>query len=558
MEAHHYDVVCIGAGGAGVAAAVAAARHGARTAIVAKEPIGYGNTRIALGGMACTGMVAEDDVDAFVDDILAGGDRLSDPALARTTAQEAPAAVAMLESFGCYFERDEEGRLSAKVARRVGGHSLPRTATTINKGTAIGAALRAAVAAAGVDAFEDTAASRLLVQNGRVVGAVCLHLPTGEPLVLAARAVLLATGGTGWLYYPHTDTMRVCTGDGFALAYWAGAELVDMEQVQFIPFAITHPRSLVGIFCGEPAHAGDGVLCNRRGEVVLAGIARLTRAQVAKTIALAVRRGEGSDQGGLLLDMSPNLAASHAERLRRQLEEGGILATVRAAYGERAARWEEPWDVAPAAHFQMGGVVVDPYGRSSVPGLYAAGEVQGGVHGGNRLGSVALTEIFVFGRRAGEAMARDAAALPPRDLDASLVAAEVRRVEGLFARRGSQRPVTLMRRLQATMWQNVGPVRDEADLATALGEIENLAALAADSHTSPNRRYNLEALDALELDAMLTTARLIVRSALERRESRGAHVRLDYPERDDTVWLRNIVVRQERGSLATFTREVRR
>ena len=558
MESERYDVVCIGAGGAGVTAAVTAARRGAKVAIVSKEPIGYGNTRIAVGAMSCTGMAPADSVQTFVSDIITGGEEIGNVDLAEAAAVDAPAAVALLESFGYFFKRDGEGRLSERAAFRTAGHSIARSASGARPGMAIGAALRAAAASAPLTILEDTVACRLLVQDGRVVGVVCLHLPSGEPRALSAKAVLLATGGLGWLYYPHTDCMRSCTGDGYALAYWAGAELVDMEQVQFIPFGITHPSSMVGIFCGEPAHAGDGVLLNRHGRVVLTGLDRMTRAQVAKTICFEVLNGGGTEHGGLLLDLSPNYASGRTARLRQLQEDGGMLDTIRAAYGERAAKWEEPWDVAPTAHFHMGGVLVDDEGRSTVPGLYAAGEAQGGLHGGNRLGSVALTEIFVFGRRAGEAMARDAAATRWSPPDPALVAAEVAHVDSLYGRNGSRRPVALARRLQDTLWQKAGPVRDESGLAAAARQIESLREEAADLRTSPSHRYNPEALDAVELEFMLTVAGIVVRCALERQESRGAHVRLDFPNRDDERWLRNIVVRQEAGQMAVTTREVRR
>lgn len=558
MELKHYDVLCLGAGGAGIMAAVAAALRGARVAVIAKEPIGHGNTRMALGGMACTGLVEEDSVAAFTADILSAGDNLSDAELARAVAEEAPAAVAALESLGLFFARDEAGRLSGRSGHRAGGHTLTRTAVGANRGMAFGAVLRAAAAAAKVDVYEDTVAVRLLVQDGRAVGAVCLHLPSGEGLLLAAPAVLLATGGAGWLYYPHTDCNRTCTGDGYALAYWAGAELVDMEQAQFIPFGVTHPPAMVGIIVGEPIHAGDSHLVNANGETVLTGLDRMTRAQVSRAIALEVARGNGSPYGGLALDFAPNYASGRADELRRMHQSGGILDVIRAAYGKRAADWEEPWDVAPTAHYQMGGVVTDAAGRSTLPGLYAAGEVQGGVHGGNRLGSVALADIFVFGRRAGEAMANAAASAPALSLTPTLVGEAEARVNALFGREGTVRPVALQRRLQALLWEKVGPLRDADGLDEARAEIEEIEAATTDAATAPFRRYNTEVLDLLELQFMLATGRLIATAATARAESRGAHVRRDFPERDDSKWLRNITLRRDADNRPLVaTREVR-
>jgi len=548
MQLREYDVVCIGGGGAGVSAAVRAGQLGARVALISKDPIGYGCTRLAAGNMACTGVAAADSVERFVDDILSGGDDINNRRLAEVVAAEAPSAAALMESFGYIFRRDPKGRVSEDTARRAGGHTIRRTIGRFAGGVSLGQVLRAASARSHVAVYEDMIASRLLIRNGRVEGVVGLHLTDGEVFSFSSKSVILATGGAGWLYYPHTDCPKACTGDGFALALRAGAELVDMEQVQFLPFALNHPRSMIGQPVGEPSSAGRyGQLLNNKGEVVLEGMNRMTRAQVANVIGLEVKKGNGTKYGGLLLDLAPNIAKS-GQSAWDTVYSGLPFGAIRVAYGEKAFRWEEPWDVTPSAHFTMGGVRIDEYGRTSLEGLYAAGEVAGGLHGGNRLGSVALTEIFIFGERAGEQAAKDATKRKQPAFDGSHLDEE-KRLTALFGATGRHHPTRLMRRLQRAMWDKVGVVRDKQGLLEGLEEIETIARLSEDLATPENRQYNLAVADAVELQLMLDVARATTLAAQERRESRGAHVRSDFPDRNDEAWRQNIVTVYREGRI---------
>lgn len=525
----NFDVIVIGGGGAGAAAAVAARRAGARVALLSKEPAGYGDTRIAEGAFAYPGRTAEDTPELFCQDIKRSGEQLCDDDLVQTLARETEAGIYNLEEFGYLFRRDTEGRLSSKTSFKVAGHSTARVITGAGRGINIGVSVRAACARAGVTVIEDTMAVRLLTREGRVAGVLVYDFNSGEYEVLSGRAVILATGGTGWLYYPHTDSSRSVTGDGFALALQAGASLVEMEQVQFMPFAITHPDSMVGIMCGDPSSAGPhGRLIDREGTVVLEGVLNFNRAQVTRVMAQALKEGRGGSHGGLFLDMRPNLEAPGGMALWQAFSKGApTMKTVRAAYGEDAYRWKTPWEVLPTAHYHMGGVRADANGNTGIPGLYAAGGVQGGVHGGNRLGSVALSEIFVFGRRAGEAAAHDALAAAGNGANGAPEAASPAVMPG---RKGRHRPIQLVRRLQKTMWECAGPVRDEQGIRAGLGELDRLDEEAADLAISSGKRCNQEMRDALELPLMLLTARAIMASALERRESRGAHLRADFPD----------------------------
>jgi len=543
------DVLVIGAGGAGIAAAVEAARGGASVIIVSKEPIGYGDTRISLGVMSTSpDPEIGDTEEQFVEDMIRGGEGLNDPALVRALVSDALEATAMFEGFGHIFGRDDEGRL-ARLIFPPGGHSASRAISSPGVGISMGHTMRAAAARASIDVLEETICSELLVRDGEVVGAVGLQVASGEPIAVLAKSSVIGAGGAGSLYYPHTDCMPSVVGDSYGLALNAGAELGDMEQVQFLPFGITHPPSMLGAPCGEPAMAGPlGKLMNSRGELVLENIMPMTRAQVARIIMEEIRRGGATERGGLLLDLRPNIEADGGELFVGLMKKmgGPFLDIIRRAYGEKAANLQEPWDVLPTVHYVMGGVKTDEWCRSHVPALYACGQAQGGVMGGNRLGSTSLTEIFVFGKRAGKTAALEAA--QRNYADAPVAVEAVRRLEALFGAGGSERPVRLKRALQRLMWEKVGPLRDAASLEQAFREIAGIKEHAKDLRISGMKRYNCEALDAIELSHMLASAESIVVSALARTESRGAHVRSDFPERDDAHPIRNMVVRLKDGN----------
>lgn len=557
MESLQADVLVIGAGGAGVTAAVEARKAGASVVLVSKEAVGYGDTRISLGAMSASPDTSSgDSEEAFIEDMIRGGDFLNDPDLVAALVRDALDAALTFESYGHLFFRDQAGALK-RLEVPPGGHRASRTITSPSVGVSMGHVMRAAAARAGFTVLEETICSDLLLHEGRVVGTAALRLADGTPLAILARSTILAAGGAGALYYPHTDCMPSVVGDSFGLALQAGADLVDMEQVQFIPFGITHPPAMLGAPCGEPSMAGPfGRLLNCRDEVVLENIMTLTRAQVARVIIEEIRRGGATPYGGLKLDLRPNLDNPAGELFVTLLKQvgGPFLDVIRRAYGERALRLEEPWDVLPSAHYNMGGVKTDPHCRTRVPCLYACGQAQGGVMGGNRLGSTSLTEIFVFGKRAGKTAAREAEhcrTLPGPEVTRPAV----ERLGALAGRRGGARPIELKRRLQRLMWERVGPLRDEQGLEIALGEIGRLRRQARDLSINAVRQHNLEMADAIELGHMLAAAEAIALSARERRESRGAHVRADFPDRDDQKPVRNMVVQLVDGAYAVRSAE---
>jgi len=551
MQIKKTDVLVIGSGGAGVVAAVEAANAGASVVIVSKGPIGYGDTRISLGVMSTSpDETAGDSEDDFVEDMIRGGEYLNDPALVRALVGDAMDATVTFEGYGHIFSRDEEGKIQ-RMSFPPGGHRTSRAVASPAVGISMGHTMRAAVARADIEALEETICSELLVRDGEVVGAAALKTVSGEPIALLAKSTVIAAGGAGSLYYPHTDCMPSVVGDSFGLALGAGAELVDMEQVQYLPFAITHPPAMLGAPCGEPGMAGPrGRLLNSGGDVILENIMPMTRAEVARIIIEEIRRGGATEHGGLLLDLEPNVNSPEGEFFVALVKKfgGPFLDIIRKAYGEKAANLEEPWDVLPTVHYNMGGVKTDEWCRSRVGALYACGQAQGGVMGGNRLGSTSLTEIFVFGKRAGTTAAREVAGR--QFADESAAREPIERLRSLPGSKGAHRPIHLKRALQKLMWESVGPLRDGDGLRQALEEIASIREQAGDLCISDIKRHNTELVDTIELPHMLATADTIALSALERTESRGAHVRSDFPERDDESPVMNMVVRMENGQSA--------
>ncbi len=552
MEIRNADVLVIGSGGAGVMAAVEAARAGASVIVASKEPLGYGDTRIALGIMSTSpNAAAGDSEEDFVEDIIRGGEYLNDPRLVRALVGDAMDATLTFEGFGHIFSRDPEGALSRMVVPP-GGHRASRTISSPWLGVSMSHAMRSAAARANIEVLEETVCSELLVLDGEVVGAAALGMMPGEPVAMLAKSTVVAAGGGGTLYYPHTDCMPAVTGDSFGLGLGAGAELVDMEQVQFLPFGITNPPALLGIPCGEPSMAGPfGRLLNNKGEVILENIMTMTRAEVARVIVEEIHKGGATEHGGLLLDLAPNLESEIGELFVTMMKEfaGPLLEAVRKAYGKEASDFKVPWDVLPTAHYNMGGIKTDESCRSRVGGLYACGQAQGGVMGGNRLGSTSLTEIFVFGKRAGRTAAGEA---KDRTIADKGVAGEAMdKLRSLRGSKGNHRPVEIKRRLQKLMWEKAGPLRDGEGLKQALEGIEALREQAGDLCVADFSRCNQEITDAIELAHMLVAAEAIVVSALERCESRGAHVRADFPDSDHENPVQNFLVEMDNGACKT-------
>ena len=550
-----YDVIIVGGGGAGIMAAVAAAESGARTAIICKEPVGYGNTRMAVGLTSCAA-VDNDTREQFIEDILISGEGLSNRDLVETLADDSREAVSSLEQLGHIFVRNKNGMLSGDAILRSGGHSIARTLQSSGKGIGMGQVLRSATEKHKIDRIEDTLALSLIVDAGRVCGVQVLDLASSLEYSLSANAVVLATGGGGWLFYPQTTNNRGACGDGYVLAYQAGAKLMDMEQIQAVPFGLTRPAAYRGLICGEPSTAGpEGRILDGEGNVVLEkGINRLGRATVVQAMAAPILEGRTTADGSLLLDLEPNLHTSEGLLHREHTRATGITEIVLTAYGKKAYNWEEPWKVLPTIHFFMGGIDVGKDTKSDIPNLFAAGEVMGGVHGGNRLGSVALTEILVFGLRAGRAAAEYA-----KNNNVRREASPAKRQSALLGSSGKNRPIELCHKLQAIMWQYAGLTRSREGLQTALDSVAELKKEAQDLRIGSETIYNTELRDAVELNFMLESALLVLNAALLREESRGAHIRSDFPQNGGPNWEKNILLwKDEYGKAVHTLREARK
>lgn len=548
-----FDVIVLGAGGAGCAAAITAARNGTSVALVSKEGIGMGNTRMSGGEMSSSGVVDGDSAEVLKQDMMRGGEYLSNGHLVDIIARNASSAIRFVQGLGHYFRRDEEGRFSGKAASRLGGHSFPRSFGGL--AVSIAHALRNAVAnTKSISVFEDTLVTTLFREGDEIRGALGVDLKTSECVVLKAKATVLATGGCGWLYYPQTTNNRTATGEGYAIAFEAGVQLVDMEMVQFFPFAMNHPPHLVGTLLDEPILAGPkGKLINGLGEVIADhDINKMTRAQVTALMAKEISAGRATEWGGLKLDLSGNLDVPEMLEFKRVKDEVNFFEKVRIAYGEKAFNWKEPWDVSPSSHYMMGGVKIDPHGHSSMKNLYAVGEAAGGAMGANRLGSTSIADIFVTGIVAGKEMSTWIKEREKGKISNSLISREIEKIEKLFGQKGPQRPIKLKREFQKLMRENVGIVRDGERLSSALSQIDRMEEEVENAlSVSSIRRYNTEFLDAVELKNMLTCARMIATCALERKESRGAHLRLDYPDKDDAHWLKNIIIQKKKGKMET-------
>lgn len=541
MQSYNYDLVCVGGGGAGVMAAIVAAALGAKVAVISKEPAGLGNTRMS-GGL----IESQSDEGLMFEDLTIGGEKLSSPRLLRAMAKEAKHNAEVLEELGHIFEIRESGPTE--------GFRKPRSLRGAHAAVWLGQVLRGVLAERKVDLFEDMMVIELLVPEGAARGLLAYDLVSGAFCLFQAAKMVLATGGATWLFYPHANGMSSSTGDGYALALDAGAELVDMEQIQFLPLALTHPVAFAGRYLGgQRMVAGPaGVLRNARGEVVLDHLGEHPVPQVTKAIFTELKHGSPSEHGGLSLDLSHNIPL----RAQGRWSPEPIREVAKFAYGPQAARGEEPMDVAPTAHTTLGGVRVDEWCRTGVEGLYAVGEVMGGLHGGDRLSGMGLGELFVFGRRAGEDAARGGVESTSFDPALEPMAREkVAALEGSLIQDGVVSSLSVKEELCRTMWEKVGGLRNERNLREALERIARWKVQRGQCRVGRLRRFNLEFMHYLELGFMLTTSEAICISALVRKESRGCHQREDYPDRDDRNWAKNIVLRKRKGKITYYLAE---
>ncbi len=541
FETHDCDVLVIGAGGAGLRAAVEASSLGADTAIVCKSLLGKAHTVMAEGGVAAAlaNVDADDDWQVHLQDTLFGGKYLNNWRMAELHAKEAPERVRELERWGGVFDRTAEGWMSQ---RAFGGHTHKRLVHIGDRtGRELIRTLQDKTVHQGVEVFMEHTVTRLLKDGSRVCGAFAYKRLTGEFVVFRARAVVLATGGAGRCYRVNSNSWE-SAGDGHALAYEAGAELVDMEFVQFHPTGMVWPPGVVGLLVTEAVRGEGGVLLNAAGERFMERydpkrLELSTRDVVARAIYTEVSEGRGTPRGGVLLDVSHLPTGTVTKKLPGMYDQFLELAGVDIT--------REPMEVGPTCHYFMGGIRVDAEtGASTVPGLYACGECSGGMNGANRLGGNSLSDLLVFGRRAGEGsagFAASASAAQPDDAEVPAAADEMR----AFLDGEGEDPYAVESALQDTMQRQVGIFRDEAGLSSAVAEIERLRVRAEHVRAPGGPAFNPAWNLCRDLRNLLTCAEAVTRAALLRAESRGAHSRLDHPAYDDYWGEHNIVVRKE-------------
>lgn len=519
----------IGAGGAGLYAAIRAADEGARVVIWDKGLVGKSGSTVGGAGVAAVGpwSAPGDSADVHLRDTVTGGSYLNDQPLVRILVEEAQERIIEMEEWGLRFDRESDG---SYVLDAAGGHSYPRLLAISDRvGLQMSKVLRAQVMRREVERVPDVMATRLLTRDGAVVGAVGLDLGAGEIAQVSARAVILASGGIGQLY-PTTSNPVQCTGDGLALAYRAGARLLNMEQVQFYPSGLVHPPSLRGFILGIQEYAA---LYNVEGERFMARyepdlLEKTTRDQLARAIYAEIAAGRGTEHGGVYLD-----ATGVPDETFRSFQHELELCRER-GFDLREKRVE----VAPAAHYFMGGVAIDGDGRTSLSGLWVAGEVSGGVHGGNRLSGNSLAGITVFGARAGASAAHYAHDVDCLAADKEQIIEEEARLRYLLNRGEGEITVAQGKDwLRQVMIEHVGVVRSGQGLETALDALVELEETTLPHVTihGPTLLHNPSIAAYLELENMVSVAQTIVQSALLREGSRGAHFREDFPDPDESA-----------------------
>jgi succinate dehydrogenase / fumarate reductase flavoprotein subunit len=539
------DVLVIGAGGAGMRGAIAAAQAGLRVTVVCKSLLGKAHTVMAEGGMAAAlaNVAGLDNWEAHFADTMKGGKLINNWRMAEIHAREAPARVLELERWGAVFDRTEEGTIHQ---RPFGAHTYPRLAHIGDRtGLELIRSLQdAMVYTPGVDVHMEVTVGRLLLSAGRVVGALAYARADGRLVAYSARAVLLASGGAGRIYRVTSNSWE-STGDGTMLAYEAGARLRDAEMVQFHPTGMVWPPGVRGILVTEGVRGEGGVLRNKEGERFMERydherMELSSRDVVARAINSEVLAGRGSPHGGAFLDITHRSPDFIKRKLPSMHEQFLKLAKVDIT--------KQPMEVAPTIHYYMGGVDVEAEtGATTVPGLFAAGEVASGLHGANRLGGNSLSDLLVFGKRAGDAAAEFAGKHPKAGrIDSKQLQAAADFVTAPLTRPHGENPYKLQSELQDVCTQHAPIIRDDENLRQGLAKVLDIKKRAADVGTggSTTRAFNPGWHSALDLHSMLVNAEALFRSAIERKESRGAHARSDYTKLDPKWAQLNLMVQR--------------
>jgi len=584
FETHEYDVLVIGAGGAGLRAAIEASAAGVKVGLICKSLLGKAHTVMAEGGVAAA-LANVDDRDSWkvhFADTMRGGQYVNNWRMAELHAREAPDRVRELEAWGAVFDRTPDGRI---LQRNFGGHRYPRLAHVGDRtGLEMIRTLQDHGVHRGIDVHMEFTVVRLLTGEGRASGIVGYERDRGRFKVFSANAVVLATGGAGRAFKITSNSWEG-TGDGHALAYQAGAELMDMEFIQFHPTGMIWPPSVQGILVTEGVRGEGGILLNsQRHRFMFDSIPEnyrsqtadnedegwrytqgdknarrppelLTRDHVARCIMREVKAGRGSPRGGVFLDIAwikkrlPDAEAHIRRKLPSMYHQFKELADIDIT--------KEPMEIGPTTHYIMGGVRVDSDSQmSTVPGLFAAGECAAGINGANRLGGNSLSDLLVFGKRAGEYAAQFARQNARAAIDRAEVTSAVDDAVKPFesGRATNENPYAVQSALQETMQNLVGIVRTESEMQQALSELGRLKDRAAKASVIGHREYNPGWHTAIDLQNLLTVSEAITRSAIERKESRGGHFREDYPDKAAEFGNINIVTARATDGTMTVRR----
>jgi len=576
-ETHEHDVLVIGAGGAGLRAAIEASAAGVSVGLVCKSLLGKAHTVMAEGGIAAA-LANVDDRDNWkvhFADTMRGGQYVNQWRMAELHAKEAPDRVRELEAWGAVFDRTEDGRI---LQRNFGGHKYPRLAHVGDRtGLEMIRTLQDHGVHRGIDVHMEHTILSILKDGNRAVGAFGYERERGRFKIFRAKAIVLATGGIGRAYKITSNSWEY-TGDGHSLAYYAGAELIDMEFIQFHPTGMVWPPSVMGILVTEGVRGEGGILTNKEGRRFMFDEipenyrsqtadneeegwrycqgdknARrppelLTRDHIARCIVREIKEGRGSPHGGVYLDIAwikqklPDAAEYIKRKLPSMYHQFKQLADIDIT--------EQPMEVGPTTHYIMGGIHVDPDTQMSrVPGLFAAGECAAGINGANRLGGNSLSDLLVFGKRAGEFAARFAKDNSLGKIDNGTIDTMAREALAPFESRGrgSENPYEIQGDLQELMQDNVGIVRTESEMQLALEQLEKLKERANRSGVVGHREFNPGWHTALDLKNLLTASEAITRAALERKESRGAQFREDYPDKEERFAKVNTMISKAEG-----------
>ena len=544
-----YDVIVVGSGGAGAQAASAAADQGAKVLLVSKDPLGASDTKISEGLATVRESGSDDDVEEVLSENikLAGGD-LPIKKLTDTFSKYSKEAYDKYREHGLRPSINKAKNRPQSLPLAMGGHNRNRSVGHENHGVAFGHAnWDAIIKENNIDYLEDAWFLDLIVDRNNennkaiIAGGLVYDASNGVLLAIKSPSVIIAAGGLSTLFFPKTDTMRGNTGDSYAIALRAGADLVDMEQLQFLPFCLASPPSYEGLLAGEPSTASYlGVLRDKNGKVILNGVHLRTRAACSEAIMRAVEDGRGSPNGGAYLDMTANKELPKSgPYFMKYLQDSLPTAYINArqALGKEAAKVETAWEVRPGAHYMMGGIRVNDEGQSvggegegsvkyGINGLYAAGQAMGGLFGANRLGSTSLTELAVFGNRSGIAAARNALNNKFK-LNQNMFDYHIKKYSSLFGQKGSISSNSLRDLLQKESWKNIGPVRTAKGIEVMDNLIKDIESKLNNVSIPNYLIWNQAFIDYIELNNMLFSAKLIGLAAKERNGSIGGHVRLD-------------------------------